>query len=77
MKNHSVTVSIVSESDGAVNQEILLKEYARSPDELVMKNFAITDALIPALNEAMKSLAAAMPKGQQGGDEHPGQGFVR
>lgn len=58
-KAHSVTVSIVSESDGAVNQEVLLKEYASTPEELTMKNFTISDYVMPAVDAAMKALAEA------------------
>ena len=56
-KAHSVTVTITSESNGKVNQEYMLKEYAESPEELVWKNFAITDAVTPAIDAAMKALA--------------------
>ena len=64
-KPFSVTVSIVSESNGSVNQEILLKEYASTEEELVMKNFAISDAVIPALDDTMKKLADAFVKGKK------------
>ena len=59
-KPHSVTVSIISESNGVLNQEILLKEYASTPEELVIKNFAIADVVINALQDGMKVLAGAV-----------------
>ena len=57
-KDHSVTVSIVSESGGVINQEVLLKEYAGSDAELVYKNHQIADAVIFALNNKMKEMPA-------------------
>ena len=57
-KDHSVTVSITSESGGVLNQEVILKEYAGSDAELVYKNHKIADAVIVALNEVMKEMSA-------------------
>jgi hypothetical protein len=56
-KDHSVTVTITSVSGDAVNQEIICKEYAATPEELVYKNFTITDHVIPAVDAAMKKMA--------------------
>lgn len=56
-KPHSVTVSIVSESDGVINQEVICKEYAGSVEELVYKNHALADAVIGAVNECCKRLS--------------------
>lgn len=57
-KDHSVTVSIISESGGVLNQEVILKEYAGSDAELVYKNHAIADCVIEALNAKMKEMSA-------------------
>jgi hypothetical protein len=57
-KDHSVTVSITSESGGVLNQEVILKEYAGSDAELVYKNHEIADAVIIALNAKMKEMSA-------------------
>jgi len=65
-KAHSVSVVITSESDGVVNQEIICKEYAETPEELVYKNFTITDHVIPAVDAAMKKMA------EEGGFRPPG-----
>ena len=64
-KLHSVTVSIISESDGELNQEVICKEYAGSPAELVYKNHAIADAVIVAVNDCMKRLSAEYLAGNQ------------
>ena len=64
-KPYSVTVSIVSVSNGEINQEILLREYATTEEELVMKNFAISDAVIPALDNAMKEMADTFVKAKK------------
>ena len=57
-KNHSVTVTITSRSDGDVNQEVGFTEYASSAEELVAKHFAISDAVVPAVVRACVELAA-------------------
>ena len=64
MKDHSVTVTITSKSGGEVNQVILLEEFASTPEELIKKNFAVTDAVIPALAGAMRALADELVSGK-------------
>ena len=56
-KPHSVTVSIVSSSDGEVNQRVILEEFASSSEELVFKNFTIADKVVAACQEACRELA--------------------
>lgn len=63
-KPYSVTVQIISESNGVVNQEVVLKEYAATEEELVTKNHAIADTVIFALNDLMKQLSAEVLKGK-------------
>ena len=63
-KNHSVTVSVVSKSGDVVNQEILCIEYASTEDELVEKNFIITDHVVPAVDAAMKEMASKAGHGK-------------
>jgi hypothetical protein len=64
-KPHSVTVSIVSVSDGVTNQEVILREYAGSAEELVYKNHAMADAVVVAINDCMKGLSGAFLAGKQ------------
>ena len=64
-KQHCVTVSIISETDGVLNQEVLCKEYAGSDAELVYKNHAIADAVVVAVNDVMKKLSSEFLKGKQ------------
>ena len=56
-KPHCVTVSIVSESDGFTNQEIICKEYAYTSQELVTKNMTIALAVVEAVTASMATLA--------------------
>ena len=54
-KPHSVRITVVSVSEGVENQLIQLDEGAATPEELVVKCFAVTDAI----DGAMKALAVA------------------
>ena len=56
-KEHCVTVTISSISGGVVNQNVILEEYASTAEELVMKNHAVADAVLLALNSCMKELS--------------------
>ena len=56
-KQHCVTVSITSESGGELNQEVILREYATTVEELVVKNFALADAVVGACLAATRELA--------------------
>ena len=57
-KAHSVTVTITSRSNGAVNQEVRFEEFASSAEELVQKHFAISAHVVGAVNAACAELAA-------------------
>lgn len=57
-KNHSVTVTITSTSNGAVNQTVSFEEFASSPEELVLKHFTISGHVVGAVNAACAELAA-------------------
>ena len=61
-KVHSVVVSIVSSSDGEVNQRVILEEFASTQEELIFKNFAIADKVVAACQEACRELAAVSKK---------------
>lgn len=79
-KPHSVTVSIVSESDGVVNQEVALKEYAADAEELIMKNHIIADAVVDALQAVTKVMSQAYIDAQKVGSdkkEEKQEEFVR
>lgn len=54
-KPHSIYVTVTSISEGVENQVLTLDEGAQTPEELVFKCFAVTDAI----DAAMKSLAEA------------------
>jgi len=54
-KPHYVRIQVQSVSEGVENQLIDLTEGALTPEELVFKSFAITDAI----DVAMKELAEA------------------
>ena len=56
-KNHSVTVTITSSSNGTVNQEVGFTEYAATPEELVAKHFVIAGKVVDAVNAACAELA--------------------
>jgi hypothetical protein len=60
-KAHCIEVvcSSMSEVNGelVVNQELILREYASTPEELVIKNLAIVESGFPAILEACKGLA--------------------
>ena len=70
-KPHSVTVKIVSESEGDVNQEIICREFASTPQELVTKNMTIALAVVEAVTGAMAELASGqgleLPKDKRRG----------
>jgi len=59
-KAHCITVTITSTSGDVVNQTIELREYASTIEELVAKNFAIADAVMESLGDAMKDLATPL-----------------
>lgn len=61
-KPHYVEVTISSVSKEFVNQEIIFREYASDAPELVRKNFAVTDTVIPGLVAKMRELAAPFLK---------------
>ena len=63
-KPHAVTVTITSESDGVLNQEVICREYASTTDELIAKNHIIADAVAMAVNEAMKEMSGGGKKGK-------------
>lgn len=54
-KPHQLRIVITSTSEGVENQIIDLVEGATTPEELVEKSFAVTDAI----TEAMKKVATA------------------
>lgn len=56
-KEHSITVTITTESFGEVNQRTLNTEYATTPEEFMAKDFAITEAVIGAMLAAKHKLA--------------------
>lgn len=56
-KQHCVTVSITSESNGVLNQEVILREYAATQEELVAKNIALADAVVGACVDATREFA--------------------
>ena len=56
-KDYCITVSLTSESNGVLNQEIILREWAATEEELVHKNFVVSDHVVPAVDAAMKALA--------------------
>jgi hypothetical protein len=69
-KEHSVTVSIVSTSGGLINQEILLTEYASTPQELVTKHMTTSLFVVEACVKAMTELAEGQglnPTGESNG----------
>ena len=61
-KPHYVEVTLSSVSKDYVNQEIIFREYANDAPELVKKNFAIADTVIPNLFAKMRELAAPFLK---------------
>lgn len=69
-KVHSVTVSIVSESDGIVNQDITLTEYANDETELAWKHTKLGNAVVAALSVELGVMAEDMMEAvsQAGGD---------
>ena len=52
-------VSVVSETEGQVQQNIIIEEYSDSAEEHVLKNFHVADAVTSAVSQAMAELAAA------------------
>jgi hypothetical protein len=57
MKEHSVTVSIVSRSGDEVNQEITCTEYASTAAELAHKHTQIANAVVSGLSGTFGKMA--------------------
>jgi hypothetical protein len=45
-KAHSCGAVLFSESDGVLNQDIVLREYADTPEELVAKHLTLSKAVV-------------------------------
>ena len=54
-----LTVSVVSETEGQVQQNIIVEEYSDTAEEHVLKNFTVGEAVVSATSQAMAELAAA------------------
>lgn len=60
MKNHYFEVVMNSYSDGVLNQEVVVREYAETGAELTAKQIAFTKDVIPAIVAAFDSMSAPL-----------------
>jgi len=63
-KPHYFEVVMNSYSDGVLNQEVSVREYANTPSELTAKQMTFSKVVIPAIMNAFDSLS--MPLQEQG-----------
>ena len=63
-KPHHFEIVMNSYSDGALNQEVIVREYANTPGELTLKQMAMTKDVIPKIVESFDKMS--MPWQEQG-----------
>ena len=56
-KPHYFEVCMTSYSEGVLNQEVLVREYAATPEELVSKQMRYTNLAMPAVIGSFETLA--------------------